>query len=80
MKRKLSIWQITFPLSIVLIFGLGSLTAIFLVQGRYLFDFEATPKQLRIRTDVDKRETLLLEGSTQLSVEEPDLEPSLDGN
>lgn len=55
---RFPLWQITFPLAIVLIFGLGSLTAVFLVQGRYLFDLEAGPKHLKIRTDVDKREPL----------------------
>lgn len=56
LKNRFPIWQISFPLAIVLIFALGAVTAIFLVNGRYLFDLEATPQRVKIITDVDKRE------------------------
>lgn len=60
-KYTFPIWQVTFPLCIVLLFAVGAATTIFLVQGRYLFDFEATPNKVRITTDIDKRDVLLPE-------------------
>ena len=55
-KYRLPIWQISFPISLVLIFAIGAITTIFLVQGRYLFNLEATPQKIKITTDIDKRE------------------------
>jgi hypothetical protein len=56
MKPKFPLWQITLPLCIVLIFSIGALTTIYMVNGRYLFDLELTPQGLRIKTDMDKRD------------------------
>jgi hypothetical protein len=55
-RSPFPIWQITVPLCIVLIFAIGSLTAYSMVEGRYLFDLTVSREQIRIRTDVDKRE------------------------
>jgi hypothetical protein len=57
MKRNFPIWQITFPLCLVVIFGLGVVTTVYMVSGRYLFDLEVTPKRIRMQTDVDKRDS-----------------------
>jgi hypothetical protein len=57
MKRNFQIWQITFPLCLVVIFGLGVVTTVYMVSGRYLFDLEVTPKRIRMQTDVDKRDS-----------------------
>lgn len=62
MKPKFPLWQITLPLCIVLIFGIGALTTIYMVNGRYLFDLEFTRQGLRIRTDMDKRDAKPVEG------------------
>jgi hypothetical protein len=51
------IWQITVPLGVVLIFAIGAFTAYSMVEGRYLFDLSINREQIRIRTDVDKRES-----------------------
>lgn len=56
MKKNLPMWQITFPLGIVLIFALGAFTAIKLAHGRYTFELDASPKQVRFRTDIEKTE------------------------
>lgn len=55
MKQQFSIWQITFPLCGVLIFSIGAITTIYMINGRYLFHLEVTPKGMKITTDVDKR-------------------------
>jgi hypothetical protein len=60
-KTPFPIWQITVPLGIVLIFAIGSLTAYSMVEGRYLFDLMVSREQIRIRTDVDKRESRSVE-------------------
>lgn len=65
--RQFPIWQITFPLCVVLIFGIGAFTAFSLVEGRYLFDLDVSPERIKIKTDVDKREGHLLEGKTEES-------------
>jgi hypothetical protein len=70
MKRLFPIWQITLPLCGVLIFGIGALTTIYMVNGRYLFDLEASPKRIKIKTDVDKRESNLWEGANKQKAEE----------
>ncbi|NEP82244.1 MAG: hypothetical protein F6K17_28860 [Okeania sp. SIO3C4] len=57
MKQQFSIWQITFPLCGVLIFSIGALTTIHMINGRYLFHLEVTPKGMKIITDVDKRDS-----------------------
>ncbi|MDJ0517018.1 MAG: hypothetical protein QNJ74_12435 [Trichodesmium sp. MO_231.B1] len=57
MKWQLSIWQITFPLCGVLIFSIGALTTIQMINGRYLFHLEVTPQGMKIITDVDKRDS-----------------------
>ena len=57
MKRQLSIWQITFPLCGVLIFSIGALTTIQMINGRYLFHLKLTPQGMKIITDVDKRDS-----------------------
>lgn len=65
MKRNFPIWQITLPLSVVLIFAIGAFTTIYMTNGGYIFLFEATPKKVRIRTDIDKRNTQLVEKTTK---------------
>ncbi|WP_283758695.1 hypothetical protein [Roseofilum casamattae] len=55
-STKLPIWQITFPLCVVLIFGIGAFAAFHMVEGRYLFDVDISPDRIKIRTDVDKRD------------------------
>jgi hypothetical protein len=56
MKRTFPVWQITFPLGVVLIFALGAFTAIQLAHGRYTFEFDANLKQVRLRTGIEKGE------------------------
>ena len=56
-KDNFPFWQITLPLCAVLIFCIGTFTTIHMVNGRYLFDLELTPQGLKVKTDVDKRET-----------------------
>lgn len=51
------IWQITIPLCIVLIFGIGALTAHSMVEGRYLFDVDISRERIKVTTDIDKRES-----------------------
>ena len=55
-KPLLSLWHISFPLCVVLIAAIGSLTAHSMVKGRYLFDLSISKERIRIQTDVDKRE------------------------
>jgi len=57
MKRQLSIWKITFPVCGFLIFLIAALTAVHMINGRYLFHFEVTPQRMKIITDVDKRDS-----------------------
>jgi hypothetical protein len=57
MKRNFPIWQITLPLCGVMIFTLGYLTTIHMINGRYIFHLEASPKGINVTTDVDKRES-----------------------
>lgn len=66
-RAPFPIWQITVPLCIVLIFAIGSLTAYSMVEGRYLFDLSVSREHIRIRTDVDKRETSSTEGEEKTS-------------
>ena len=55
MKHNLQLWQITLPFAGVLIFAIGMIGAMYITDGRYLFQFEASPEKIRIRNDVDKR-------------------------
>ena len=68
-KSPFPIWQVTMPLGVVLIFAIGSLSAYFMVEGRYLFDLHMSREQIRIRTDVDKRKIYLAEEEEALSGE-----------
>lgn len=65
MKRYFPLWQITLPLCGVLMFAIGSLTTIYMVNGRYIFDLDFSPKQLKVRTDIDKRESNQSDDITQ---------------
>jgi len=56
-KRRLPVWQITLPLCVVMIFGIGALTAFYMVEGRYVFDLDISRERIKMRTDVDKRES-----------------------
>ncbi|BAZ23251.1 hypothetical protein NIES4073_41390 [Kalymmatonema gypsitolerans NIES-4073] len=56
-KRCFPVWQITLPLCMVMIFGIGALTAFYMVEGRYLFDLDISRERIKIRTEVDKRES-----------------------
>ncbi len=56
-KRRFPVWQITLPLCVVMIFGIGALTAFYMVEGRYLFDLDISGERIKMRTDVDKRES-----------------------
>lgn len=58
MRRSSDIWQITFPLCIVLLAAITSLTTYSIVKGRYLFDLSISQEQLRIRTDLDIKESI----------------------
>ncbi|AOX01661.1 hypothetical protein BJP34_21425 [Moorena producens PAL-8-15-08-1] len=55
-KYNFPVWQISLPLCGVLIFVIGAITTIYMINGRYLFHLKATPEGLEIITDVDKRE------------------------
>ena len=55
MKHNFPMWHITLPLAGVLIFAIGTIGAMYVTDGRYLFQFEASPEKIRIRNDVDKR-------------------------
>lgn len=59
-KPQFPIWQITLPLCGVLIFAIGAITTVYMINGRYLFHLKASPGGLEITTDVDKRETNLV--------------------
>ena len=56
MKKKMfPLWHVTWPASVVLIFAIGSLTIVNMANGRYVFNFEASPKGIIIHTDLDRR-------------------------
>ncbi|MEM6752629.1 MAG: hypothetical protein AAF630_06645 [Cyanobacteria bacterium P01_C01_bin.38] len=57
MKCNFPIWQITLPLAGVLMFSIGAITTIYMINGRYLFHLEASPQKVTITTDVDKRDS-----------------------
>jgi heme-binding NEAT domain protein len=56
-QSNFPVWQISLPLCTVIIFAIASLTTIYMVNGRYRFNVEITPQGLKIKTDVDKRES-----------------------
>jgi hypothetical protein len=56
-RQSFPIWQVTVPLGGVLIFAISSLTAYFMVEGRFIFDLYVSPKQIKIKADVDKRDS-----------------------
>jgi len=64
-KRRFPIWQITLPLCAVMIFGMGALTAFYMVNGRYLFDLDISRERIKMRTDVDKRESNPVQDNTK---------------
>lgn len=70
MKRNLGLWQITLPLCGLLIIGMGCLTSIYMVNGRYRVDIAVNTKGFRIKTDVDKRECKLIEDKIQHKIED----------
>ncbi|MBD2608381.1 hypothetical protein H6G81_28655 [Scytonema hofmannii FACHB-248] len=55
MKRNFPVWQVTLPLAGVLIFVVGAITTIYMTDGGYIFQFEATPQKVKVRTVIDKR-------------------------
>lgn len=69
-KRYFPIWQITLPLCVVMIFGIGALTAFYMVEGRYLFDLDISRERIKMRTDVDKRESNPTQDTTKQSTTE----------
>lgn len=61
LKRPLlPIWQITVPISAVLIFAIACLNTHSMEQGRYIFDFFMSKDVIRFRTDMDKSSSNLL--------------------
>lgn len=61
LKRPLfPIWQITMPLSAVLIFAMACLNTHSMENGRYIFDFFMSREIIRFRTDMDKSNSTLL--------------------
>ena len=40
-----------------MIFAIGAITTIYMINGRYLFELEASPQKVKITTDVDKRDS-----------------------
>jgi hypothetical protein len=55
-RPQFPIWQVTLPLCGMLIYAIGSITTVYMINGRYLFYLKASPEGLEITTDVDKRE------------------------
>jgi hypothetical protein len=68
-------WQISLPLCTVIIFAIASLTTIYMVNGRYRFNVEITPQGLKIKTNVDKRESNPVKDNVKLNTKNnPDLQ------
>jgi hypothetical protein len=63
MQRSLTVWAITLPLCGLLMFAMGCVTTIYMVNGRYRVDVVVNTKELRVKTDVDKRECQLVEST-----------------
>lgn len=55
-KRRFPWWQITLPLCVVVISGIGYFTAVNMTNGQFHTYIEVTPKGLKLQTDVDKRQ------------------------
>ena len=55
MQHSLTIWAITLPLCGVLMFAMGCVTTIYMVNGRYRIDVAINTNELRVKTDVDQR-------------------------
>ncbi|WP_235006853.1 hypothetical protein [Calothrix rhizosoleniae] len=70
MGRSLIIWSITLPLCGVLMFAIGCVTTIYMVNGRYRIDVVLNTKELRVKTDVDKRECQVIENIAKDSPDE----------
>jgi len=79
-KRYFPIWQITLPLCVVMIFGIGALTAFYMVEGRYLFDLDISRERIKMRTDVDKRESNPAQDTTKQAETENQLAEVKGGN
>ena len=54
MKSQFSIWEISFPVAFVIIFAIGAVTSIYMIDGRYHFRLNANSKGVSITTDIDK--------------------------
>ena len=48
------LWQVTLPLSVVVIVALTCLTMIYMTNGQYLFDAEITKDKIKIQTQMEK--------------------------
>ncbi len=70
MRRSLTIWSITLPLCGVLMFAMGCVTTIHMINGRYRVDVVVNTKGLRVKTDVDKRECQMIENIAKGSPDE----------
>lgn len=65
-KSPFPLWQVTVPLSIVIVCGISAWTAYSMVEGRYLFDLSVSRDQIKVRTDVDKRQSYSAAGEEVL--------------
>ena len=54
LKIPKGLWQITLPLSMVLIFLISSLIMISMLNGYYLLEGKLTPKSLEFKTEINK--------------------------
>ncbi len=66
-KHNFPVWQISLPLCGVLIFAIGAITTIYMINGRYLFHLKATPKEIDVRYHVDKTEIKEKSKTNQIS-------------
>ena len=51
-------------------FAIGCVTTIYMVNGRYRIDVVLNTKELRVKTDVDKRECQVIENIAKDSPDE----------
>ena len=63
-----------------MIFGIGALTAFYMVEGRYLFDLDISRERIKMRTDVDKRESNPAQDTTKQAETENQLAEVKGGN
>ncbi|MEH2314942.1 MAG: hypothetical protein V7K35_26860 [Nostoc sp.] len=56
MKRELGVLQITLSLCGVMMFGTVTYAAINMVNGQYQVEITLNTKELKIKSDIDKRE------------------------